>query len=82
MPPNPKALLAGLMGLFGGLPQKEAEDERPTMDDVWKQATKKEKKKERNIGHPANKKRRLRKHKWAIEKASRKKNLLRNGTRG
>lgn len=81
MPPNTKALLAGLMGLFGGLPQTESA--RPSVDDVWKQGVpKKEKVKERNVGRPANKKSRLRKHKWAIEKASRKKNLLRNGTRG
>lgn len=77
-----KRLLAGLLGLFGGLPKGGDEDvQRPTVDDVWKKlAPKKEKK--RNVGHVANHKSRLKKHRWAIEKASRKVNYARNGTRG
>ena len=79
---NPRLLMAGLLGLAGGVKSEEVPG-APTVNEIW--------------GHPPTKKRvryqpilttsearqkAKRKIRWAIAKQSRKVNYRRHGTRG
>ena len=78
MPPNPKAWMAGLLGLFGGLPVAKPDVPRPSVDQSLEKVTFARPRQRLKISRGYA----LAKHKRQIAHASRKKNLLRNGTRG
>lgn len=79
-----RALIAGLMGMFGGMgdPVTQGETPRPTVDDVWKRASMPSTRRHRFGKLPLMGVREKKKHRWKIAKMSRKKNYARNGTRG
>jgi len=78
-------MLAGLMGLFGGLMpkgQESGETPRPTVDDIWGNTPTKKTTGEPRHNRAARRKYALSTHRRQIAKASRKVNYAKHGTRG